>query len=1513
MSPKGAFLCRDLDPSLAGPVRELCRSLALTPFMLMLATFKTLLYRYTGQPDLLIGTPVANRHHGWTEAIVGFFVNTLVLRTQPSGKMPFSAFCKTVRTAVLDAFAHQDLPFDAVVDLVNPERDPACSPLFQVMFTFEPLASGQVCLPGVTVREVVPDDAAIRAKFDLVLGIEESENGYCTKWGYCTDLFLRESIALMAEQFEVLLSSALRMPDSALADLPMQSASESVQLARWNDTAMPLPPDQNVADLFEKQAACTPDNPALVFGTTVWTYRETNERANELACVLQAQGVGRDMLVGVPAVRSAEMVMGALAVLKAGAAYLPLDPAMPVERARFMLEDAGVSCVLTMEQLRSGKRRDANPQRPGAAVSDLAYMIYTSGSTGQPKGVLIEQRGLINTVVAFNRNYAVTPDDRILQQASLTFDVSAGEIFPVLCAGGALVITEPEDLLDAERFKTLLQRERVTIFGATPSLLAQWCLDPAGLPDLRLVFCGGEAFVPESVAGLLGRVEVVNGYGPTETTIGATACRLHAAPPSNRLVPIGRPLPNYTAHILDEAGRPQPIGIPGELCIGGIGVARGYHRRPELTGSSFITLAGQRVYRTGDRARWASDGQLVFMGRLDRQVKLRGFRIELGEIESALRRHPGVNEAAVVLRRRDDRPFLAAYVTLTKTVTLDEVRSWLHGKLPEHMTPASMTVLDRLPLTRHGKLDEKALPEPALPAPTLRSGAVEKPGTPTEQLLTQIWQAVLKLDHIGLDDNFFHVGGDSLLSMQVAARAREAGLSLRPRDLIRHQTIRSLAGIVRPMVTATLEEASVRPHGAVPLTPIQRAFFKAHPEQAHHYNQSLLLMAQQPIDSTALHQAVQAVAGHHDALRLRFSRDGSQWYAEDAGPVFSELDLSTLDTAAFQTSLAATLETVQRSFDLAHGPLMRVVWIRHAAHDRLFICLHHLVVDGVSWRILMEDLQRAYHQCRLGQPVSLPPAAATFQRWAGFVQTLHVDQVCWQTLKPGCVLPLDNPEGSKRASDATWLHTNLSREQTNLLLRNTQGIDIREALLAALLLALRDLSDGGNEWLLNLESHGRPDDLEHAPDVSRTVGWFTAVYAVLFKLPHGAGITECLSAVKTHLAAVPHGGIGYGILHHLHGKPLPQGQILFNYLGQFDHILQEGLFRPADEGVGPEVNLNGDCPHELEISARVAGHQLEVNFGFPSARLAPTSAQRLATRLEQHLAAIAQQISNTPIQGAVLLRSAAEGAKTLFMAPGSGGRPDYLRPLAMRLTKDLQVIGLNTPGLLKGETIPETIEQVATHHVQVIRAVQPHGPYHIAGHSFGACTASEAARILEDQGESVAWVAVLDQPTPTHVVLDSNLAARSPMVWLLELTALLESMTGTTLPIPKTLLQEAGLTSAAHALWEWLTSLQAQDLLGEGCSGPDGILTLMEIYRANALSYGRYQQPQQPLRCPIELFRAAETLRQIGSAVPDDWGWRNATSGPVQIHDLPGDHLSLIRDPAAGQITKALESLFDGK
>ena len=1239
--------------SLTEQIRSLSQQSGATLFMTLLAAFALLLSRYSHQKDIIVGSSIANRNRQDIETLIGFFVNTLVLRIDLQSNPTFWELLQQVRQTTLDAYDQQDLPFEQLVEALQPKRSLSHHPLFQVMFVLQNAPIETLELPGLTLTPLQPEHTI--AKFDLTLTIQEIESKLVGTWEYNSDLFEAETIRRMIRHFQTLCEAIANNPEQPVSQLPLLTGVERHQLlVEWNQTSADYPQDKCIHQLFEEQVERSPDSIAVVFEDSTLTYQELNTRANQLAHYLQTLGVEAEVLVGICVERSLEMVIGLLGILKAGGAYVPIDPTYPGERIAYMLSDSRLPILLTQQKLVASLPEqqarvaclDADweeisaenelPPISGVMPENLAYVIYTSGSTGKPKGVKVAHQGLCNLAQAQIQLFDVKPDSCVLQFASLSFDASISEIVMALCAGAKLCLGTSESLQPGQPLLQLLQLQRITHVTLVPSALAT--LPTQELLALQNIVVAGEPCPANLVASWAVGRRFFNAYGPTESTVCATVgqCFKGTGAPA-----IGRPIDNTQIYILDPYLQPVPIGISGELHIASVGLARGYLHHPNLTEEKFIpnpfsSQPGERLYKTGDLACYLPDGNIEFLGRIDNQVKIRGFRIELGEIEANINQHPAVRETVVVVRSDiENSQRLVAYIVLEaeQTLAIAELRRFLESKLPNYMVPQAFVMLEALPLTPNGKVDRKALPVPERIHPELEKAFIA-PQTTVEKQLAVIWAQVLGLEKIGINDNFFELGGDSILSLQIISKANLAGLHLTPKQLFQHQTIAQLAAVAGTTKSIQAEQGAVT--GLLPLTPIQHWFFAQQQPDPHHWNQAVLLEVKQTIDPGVLEQVVRSLQKHHDVLRLRFIPEefGTQAIftsPDDVVPI-THSDLSILPKEEQAAAITAIATKLQASLNLSTGSLFQIALfdLGDSQPNRLLWVIHHLVVDGVSWRILIEDFQTVYWQLCQGKTIQLPPKTTSFQQWSHCLEKyaksseLRSEVDYWLTRARQTVKPIarDFSHGDNTQATACSISVSLGVEETQVLLQQIPVVyqtQINDILLTALTQTFAQWT-GENSLLIDLEGHGREELFEDV-DLSRTVGWFTSLFPVHLSLENPNVLGKALMSIKEQLRAIPNRGIGYGVLHYLSKEEeiteqlnsLPQAEVIFNYLGQFDQVLPESsLFSLAQESIGSAQSLSSKRSHLLEINSIITQGRLQVKWTYSQRLYRQTTVEALA-------------------------------------------------------------------------------------------------------------------------------------------------------------------------------------------------------------------------------------------------------------------------------------------------------------
>ncbi|WP_268800676.1 non-ribosomal peptide synthase/polyketide synthase [Pseudomonas huanghezhanensis] len=1386
-----------LPQTLADALRKTARDQDATLFMLFLAAFDSLLYRLTGQRDVRIGVPVAGRAEVQTQSLIGFFVNTLVLRAEVSGDQPFSRLLAHVKENLLGAHAHQDLPFEQLVEALQPARSLSVNPLFQVSYNHQ--LQPDLSLLQFDGLSCEPQPWAIDGtQFDLVLGTFEHQDGRISGYlDYATDLFDASTVERLFGQLLTVLSAVCERPDTAIGDLPLLTASDLADLEAWNTPAFSPYSQRPVHELIADHARLRPEAIALVHGEQSLTFARFDQQANQLAHALRGLGVTTEVRVAIAMERGIDLWLAFFAVLKAGGAYIPLDPDYPTERLRYMLEDGGVKllishdaaldrvpvgdvALLNLDQLDVASQPTTAPDTV-IHPQQLAYLIYTSGSTGKPKGAAIAHGDISMHIQTIGERYRFTPQDRKFHFLSISFDgAHEGWMMP-LCYGARVVLRDQE-LWSVEQTYDTLIREGITVASFPPSYLRQLS-DWAGVqgkgPGVKTYCFAGEAFSREMLHDVIRNLQpevIINGYGPTETVVTPTLWLAPAATAdfTTAYAPIGDLVGDRQGYVMDADLNPLPQGIAGELYLGGA-VARGYLDRPAATAEKFVPhpfKAGERLYRSGDRVRLNAHGQLEYLGRIDHQIKLRGFRIEAGEIEAALKGCDGVREALVMVRDGVGGKRLLGYVG-GNDLSEDSLKQQLKGQLPEYMVPAHIVIMARLPQLPNGKLDRNALPEPQL-----SNNDYQAPQGERELQLAAVWQTLLGIEQVSRQDSFFELGGDSIQSLAVITRLRHVGLKLVPRDVFSHPRLQDLAlrlTTVEPVLPSALQDET--PSGELPLTPIQAYFFEQSMVNRGHFNQSLLLEVKRPVEAPLLARAVNAVLRHHDALNLSFTqRDDLSWQQAYRQLPTPDDDLAQLWVCevADDAQLLELCEQAQRSLDLQNGPLLRVVLAQMPHGQRLLLVAHHLVVDGVSWRVLLEDLARAYSQLAAGTPVSLGPKGVSYQRWAQQLVSVaqsparehEAAQWLEQVGSADQAWPVEMPQGSATQADLEQCELLFDQAQTRRLLREAPAaLDARvdEILLAALVQALERWG-GLDQSLIALEGHGR-EALSESLDVGRTIGWFTSLFPV--RLRSVGSIRQTLHSVRDTLRGLPDKGVGFGLLRYLGTEAtrrqladLPEPKVVFNYLGQFDQDLGDGRFAPAKTSAGALIDPATPLNRELEINGQVYAGQLGLTFRFSGQRYRRQTIERLLTAYRDALVELLDSVPSvqTPVATSVVsanglnplirLSSGANAHPPVFCVhPVSGTVVGYYA-LARRLSAQWDVWGLQNRQVLNASWRDTSIEQMARDYVKAMLEQQPSGTYRLIGWSMGGTMVLEMARLLARLGKRVEFVGLIDGYVP---------------------------------------------------------------------------------------------------------------------------------------------------------------------
>ncbi|NUM53922.1 MAG: amino acid adenylation domain-containing protein [Candidatus Hydrogenedentes bacterium] len=1546
------------DPRVAGKTPEA------TLFNLFAAALYGLMYRISGSRELAIGTMYHNRRNDAARDTIGVFVGALPLRVRIDEGETFLSLARKVRAEAVENRKNVNGVFRMSLDYGD----------YDVMLNVhvaQPvgLLGYEENLPhwvrsGHGRETLVIHAFYVPQLMDYFVIFDLNDSVF--------DEYFRECVS---RHFSAMLRALVDDLEREIDDVDLLTDDERHRvLVEFNDTARPYPDMTTANALIEAQARNRPDAIAVVCGEHVLTYAQLDARANQLARYLQSLCVKHEDLVGICTTRSVEMVIAALGVMKAGGAYVPIDPAQPAERLAFMLNDSGVRVLLTLAPLagrfaeRSARcvlldtdrerisREDSGPVESASGPAALAYAIYTSGSTGWPKGTLIEHRGLCNLMQMQAATFEITPASRVLQFASFGFDASVSEIFVTLGAGATLCIPPEDVVFDPWALAAFIQEHAVTIATLPPALLR--LMDSSGATTLRTVVSAGERCPREVVERWAPGRRFVNGYGPTEATVCAAMAVCDAG--AGNAPPIGRAPDNTQLYVLDRKMRPVPLGTPGELHIGGVGLARGYLGRAELTADRFVAnpfvdTPGARLYKTGDCVRCRPDGQIEFIGRIDSQVKLHGYRIELSEIESVLESHARVRSAAVVVRGEEgNEPYLVAYIVADGggRPTVSELRSHAGRRVPRYMVPSIYTFVDELPLTASGKVDRAALPSPS-PQRDDPAGEIDVPQSDIERRLAAIFATVLRTDTVGLHDHFFERGGDSIASIQLAGLAREAGLAVSPNHLFEYPTVASLAAALSRGVLVHAEQSRVT--GRVPLAPIQKWFFEIPNPNPSHWNQSVTLRANALIDIDVLSQAIEAVVDHHDMLRARFRRASGTWeqvIAERGGaPPVQLVDLSQVDDKQLAESRASAEADIQGSLDIERGPVLRFAVLRfgRGRPDAVIAAVHHLVIDAVSWRIVLEDLERAYDQIMRGVPNTFLPKTTSFKHWSTRLSALAahdrtgVGARYWRAHcdDPAPAIPTELAAGPNSSGSSSTLHVALDADRATKLFdrfNHADGAHLLDALAAGLAGAFVEWT-GGDAFAFNLETHGREHSFDDV-DLSRTVGWFTSLIPVRLHIDANADTPSRVAHVAAQLHEARKHALDFGVRRFLADdnparSDLPRfADVSFNYMGDIDRLSPAGRLFTTDS---LSQNFRGNYHPESERACLIEingfAHDRTLHFYWTYsanrhrpdtiARLANTFIQQLETIADAHVGAPAPPKSiaetfNFAEMGTLIPIKPTGSRPPFFCVPGGGGVVFPFYNLVPYLDADQPLYGLQDPSLDENVAPFERVEDLAAFYLDRMRSVQPHGPYYVAGWSFGGAVAYEIAQQAVHAGEDVALVAIMDQLAPP--LLETRGTLRQRLGKIVPAIAVLGRTVKGSFPYVRDGLYlvfsrdrqngngGAGRISLVdYFTWAWRDALfksflQQADIARVAVADSSYVkfkqpatMRVMYVLRSHVRALKFYRA--RPFPGVVDVFRSIDDWKDLKLDDDEDLGWGALAEGGIRVHRISGSHVTLMRKP----------------
>ncbi|SHJ99133.1 non-ribosomal peptide synthase domain TIGR01720/amino acid adenylation domain-containing protein [Clostridium cavendishii DSM 21758] len=1222
-------------------LREIARETGSTMYMVLFSLFKILLSKYSGQEDIIVGTPIAGRPHADLEGIIGMFVNTLAIRSNINVENTYEDYLRKLREKLLNAYENQDYQFEDIVEKLNVKRDISRNPLFDIMFAMQNMESSFLEIKELKVKPYTLESNI--SKFDMSMTAVEDEDEICLILEYSIKLYKKETIERIKEHFLNLVKTITINSNIKVKDIEIIDNKEKTKLLLdFNDTTSEYQINSTIQQLFEEQVKRIPNNIAVVYEDDEITYEELNKRANSLARTLIEKGVKADSIVGIMLDRSIEMIIGIMGILKAGGAYLPIDMKYPQSKIDYIIDDSKIEVLITNGKLMSlvnynGELiniddeeifiNNSNNLSETSRPENLAYVIYTSGTTGNAKGVMVEHKSVVNLVYSLNKMvYKRYPKYiNVALVAAFVFDASVQQIFASLLLGKNLIIVPDDSKRDLYKLRKYYIDKSIYVSDGTPIHLAMLNVmvndeKIKNIPVKHFII-GGDQLKKKTVKEFFNvngeKKCITNVYGPTECCVDTTSLLIEGSK-INKMddITIGCPITNSKVYILDKSMKLLPIGIVGEIFISGEGLARGYLNNEKLTNEKFLEnpyVPGERIYRTGDVGRWLPDGNIEFLGRIDNQVKIRGFRIELGEIETRLLEIQGIKEVIVLDKEKDDNKYLCAYYVGEKRYTVNEFRDILGKRLPDYMIPSYFIKLESMPLNTNGKIARKLLPNTE--ENIIIDSVYEAPLTKVEKKLVEIWQEVLGVKNIGINDNFFYLGGDSIKAIQTISRIKSEGYSFEVKDLFRNPNIKDLSKYVTKEATS-INQGFIE--GEVLLTPIQKQFFEMNLKNRNHWNQSVMLYSKQGFEEELINKIFDKIIRHHDSLRMVYKENSGKVHQINRG-IYSDVnDVKVYDfrgdEIVDESKITNLCNKIQESIDLNDGPLVKLALVKTDSGDYLQIVIHHLVIDGVSWRIIFEDFEKGYEMAKRGKKIVLPRKTTSFKEWAEKLNQYRINNKFrteinfWNTLEGQQIkkLPKDKEVEERYRKDIKTITVSLSENDTETLLKKVNrayNTEINDILLTALTLAIYRWT-GENKVLINLESHGREDIIDKV-DISRTIGWFTAQYPVILEVDKYNEISVSIKNVKECLRRIPNKGIGYGILKYLSSTKQNekvdfklQPEICFNYLGQFDEDINSSFFELSVVDNGNNISLENISLYSLDILAIVIKKSLRISISY---------------------------------------------------------------------------------------------------------------------------------------------------------------------------------------------------------------------------------------------------------------------------------------------------------------------------
>lgn len=1238
-----------LDISLKQKIEDLCKQMGTTDYMIFLSVFMIMLSQYGHQEEIVVGSPISGRTHKDTEKMLGIFINSLAIKGNVQGDKSFKQFLYEIKEKCLKSYENQEYPFDELVETLDIKREISRNPLFDVSLVLQNNENKKLEMGSLQLSNISQDTNI--SKLDLTLNITIEDKTYGLHFEYCSDLFKEDSIKAMIQHYQNLMFSILDNPNVQIKDMNMFHEDELTKvMQQFNDTKKDYPKNKTVDALFEEWVAKRPDSVAIVSGDNVLTYEKFNKRVNKLAHTLRNLDVHNNDYVAILSQRTIETLVGIYSILKVGAAYVPIDTSYPFDRIEYILRDSEAKIILvdsSVDVQSYSKYRCINieeevnysPDDSNLSIihnsNDIAYMIYTSGTTGNPKGVEIRHKSLTNIILDLQDRYPMVEGSAYLFKTSYCFDVSLTEIFGWFFNGGKLIILEKDSEKDPDIIANEIMKNNITHINFVPSMLSMFVSvakkEKLSISTVDYVFVAGEAIgneVARSCKEIFKTARLVNLYGPTEATIYSTYYEIDKIN-NDCVIPIGKPLSNVKTYIINNENRPCGIGIPGELCIAGNGIALDYKNQEDLTSAKFINNPwnpDEILYKTGDLARWIANGNIEYMGRIDAQVKVRGFRVELGEIESVMRNIEYVSDAAVIVKENGlgDKS-ICAYFVSDEQIKISDIRNDMNKQLPDYMMPTYFMQIEYIPVTKNGKLDHKMLPAIELK----REEDYVAPSNGVEMKLLEIAEDILGVKGLSIKDNFFSVGGDSIKAIRIISKMRDEGYMLSVKDIMKSNCFKDIAYNIKDtshICQCSQEEVN----GDIPLTPIQKEFYSWNFPKHNYFNQAVMLKNPEGFDVEYVKMVMNALMKHHDELRAVFP-NGNQTILSVEEISMYDLNVYDLRQIDDEEQLNATVlqkaSIIQDSIDIENGPLIKLGLFQMKTAQHLMICMHHLIVDGVSWRILLEDFSNAYRDCTSNKDIVFPKKTSSYRKWAeGLIEysksnVLKEEIPYWKSVYNKIQTGKFN--GDINLIDHKYyghLSMKLDNETTKSLLYKTEeafGTNVNDLLLTALGLAVYRLTNQ-KSLAVNLEGHGREEI--HVPiDINRTVGWFTSIYPIVLNVDES--IENMVINTKDVLHKVPNNGIGYSILKYTNDLEInEQADICFNYLGQIDNesgVKGQITFSEFSTGI-TTAKENGSYSN-IEINALIVNDLFVLNLTYCEGKYSYEMMQQLIQNYEECL------------------------------------------------------------------------------------------------------------------------------------------------------------------------------------------------------------------------------------------------------------------------------------------------------